>query len=305
MAQHHGERMIEANGIEICTDSYGDPSDPAILLVMGAAGSMLLWEDGFCQQLADGGRFVLRYDNRDTGKTTSVPLGEPNYTVDDMAADGVAVLDAYGIDRAHIVGASMGGMITQVIGLNHPDRVLTLTPIMSTPDPGAVLDAIEGREASYELSPPTPEVVALAVEAATQDWSDSEAVLENRTAMFKALTGPAHPYDEESRRTLFKAEIDRAVNFPSTMNHGPAIDASPRWHDRLGQLDVPTLVIHGTADPILPFDHGRDDAQHGRSRPRDARSRVASDRGRPARAHRPVATQPCWNAHRSPCGTNA
>lgn len=256
MAEHHGERMIQANGIEICVDAFGDSSDPAILLVMGAGASMLLWEDGFCEQLADGGRFVMRYDNRDTGKTTSCPLGEPNYTITDMAADGIAVLDAYGVDRAHVAGASMGGMIAQVIALDHPERVLSLTPIMSTPDPGAVLDAIEGRETTYALSPPTGEVVALAMEMATLDWSDVDAVLENRTSMFKALTGPAHPYDEESRRTLFKAEIDRAVNFSSTANHGPAIEASQRWHERLETIGVPTLVIHGTADPILPFDHG-------------------------------------------------
>lgn len=257
MAEHHGERMIEANGIEICTDAFGDRSDPAVLLVMGAGSSMLLWEDELCHRLADGGRFVLRFDNRDTGKTTSVPLGAPNYTVQDMAADGVAVLDAYGVEKAHIVGASMGGMITQVIGLDHPDRVLSLTPIMSTPDPGAVLDAIEGREVAYELSPPTPEVVALAVEAATQNWDDPDSVLENRVAMFKALTGSAHGYDEGSRRDLFRAEIERAVNFPSTMNHGPAIEQSERWHPRLGEITAPTLVIHGTDDPILPYDHGQ------------------------------------------------
>lgn len=257
MAQHHGERMIEANGIEICVDAFGDTTDPAILLVMGAGGSMLLWEEGFCQRLADGGRFVMRYDNRDTGRTTSCPLGEPNYTVSDMAADGMAVLDAYGVDKAHIVGASMGGMITQVIGLVHPERVLSLTPIMSTPDPGAVLDAIEGRETKYTLSPPTPDVIALVTEMATLDWSDLDAVLDNRTAMFEALTGPAHPYDEESRRTLFKAEIDRAVNFSSTANHGPAIEGSERWHHRLDSIKAPTLVIHGTADPILPLDHGK------------------------------------------------
>ena len=100
MATHNGERMIEGNGIEICTDSFGDPADPCILLVMGASASMLLWEVDFCQRLADGGRFVIRYDNRDTGKTTSCPPGEPNYTIDDMAADGAAVLDAYGIEQS-------------------------------------------------------------------------------------------------------------------------------------------------------------------------------------------------------------
>ena len=99
MTRHHGERMIAANGIEICSDAFGDPADPAVLLIMGAGGSMLLWEEGFCQRLADGGRFVMRFDNRDTGKTTSCPLGEPNYTLDDMAADAVAVLDAYGVEQ--------------------------------------------------------------------------------------------------------------------------------------------------------------------------------------------------------------
>ena len=256
MAVHHGEKMIEANGIEICTDSFGDASDPTILLIMGAGASMLLWEEGFCSQLADGGRFVIRYDNRDTGKTTSRPLGEPNYTIDDMALDAVAVLDAYDVDAAHIIGASMGGMITQVVGLNHPERVLSLTPIMSTPDPQAVLDAIEGREPSFALSPPTAEVVSLAIAAATLDWDDEAAVLDNRVDMFKVLTGPAHPYDEPARRALFAAEIERAVNFPSTQNHGPAIEGSDSWHQRLDSLDVPTLVIHGTADPILPYDHG-------------------------------------------------
>lgn len=256
MVDHLDERMIEANGIEICSDAFGDPSDPTILLIMGAGSSMLLWEEDLCERLAEGGRFVIRYDNRDTGKTTTCPLGEPNYTLDDMAADAAAVLDAYGIERAHIVGASMGGMIAQVVSLNHPDRVLSLTPIMSTPDPGAVLDAIEGRPTKYALSPPSPEVIAAAMAMATLDWSDNEAVLENRVEMFKALSGPAYPYDEDSRRALFRAEIERAINFSSTANHGPAIENSQRWHERLDQITVPTLVIHGTADTILPFDHG-------------------------------------------------
>ena len=218
MATHHGERMIEGNGIEICTDSFGDSTDPCILLVMGAGASMLLWEVDFCERLADGGRFVIRYDNRDTGKTTSCPPGEPNYTIDDMAADGPAVLDAYGIDKAHIIGASMGGMITQLIGLNHPDRVLTLTPIMSTPN--------------------------------------ANAVLANRIEMFSVLAGSGYPEDATPNE-VYAEEIDRAISFASTLNHGPAIAQSERWHDRLDQLDFPTLVIHGDEDPILPYDHGQ------------------------------------------------
>ncbi len=256
MATHHGERMIEGNGIEICTDSFGDPTDPCILLVMGAGASMLLWEVDFCQRLADGGRFVIRYDNRDTGKTTSCPPGEPNYTIDDMAADGPAVLDAYGIDKAHIIGASMGGMITQLIGLNHPDRVLTLTPIMSTPNANAVLDAMEGEDGGAALSPPTPEVLAAIASSAELDYSDRDAVLANRVQMFNVLAGSGYPGDGIPA-DVFAEEIDRAISFPSSLNHGPAIAQSDRWHDRLDQLDFPTLVIHGDEDPILPYDHGQ------------------------------------------------
>lgn len=256
MAAHSAERMIEANGIEICADSFGDPSDPAVLLVMGAGASMLLWEESFCSRLADGGRFVIRYDNRDTGRTTSCPPGEPNYSIDDMAADGIAVLDAYGVEQSHIVGASMGGMITQVIGLNYPERVLTLTPIMSSPSGGAAANAIYGGESGEALSPPTAAIIESVSSMAALDWSDREAVLENRVQLFKLLTGSAYPYDVESRRALFAAELDRAVSFPSTINHGPAIQASAPWRSRLGEISAPTLIIHGTEDPILPYDHG-------------------------------------------------
>ena len=256
MAEHHAERMIAANGIEICADAYGEPGDPTILLVMGAGASMLLWDEQFCEQLADGGRFVIRYDNRDTGRTTCCPPGEPNYTLDDMAADGVAVLDAYGVERAHIVGASMGGMITQVIGLNHPERVLTLTPIMSTPNPGATLGALEGESGGGALSPPSAEVLEAVASGAALDWNDREAVLANRIQMFRTLAGSKYPY-EDWRDEVFAAEVDRAVNMASSLNHGPAIAASPPWHERLDQLSVPTLVIHGTDDPILPYDHGQ------------------------------------------------
>lgn len=255
MADHHGERMIEGNGIDLCTEAFGNPADPAILLVMGASASMLLWEVEFCERLADGGRFVIRYDNRDTGKTTSCPPGEPNYTVADMAADGVAVLDAYGIERAHVIGASMGGMITQLIGLNHPDRVLTLTPIMSTPNGGAVLDGMAGVEGAA-LSPPAPRVLEAIAASAELDWNDRDAVLANRVAMFTALAGSAYPQDG-LREEIFAAEIDRAVSFASTLNHGPAIAQSSSWHERLGEITCPTLVIHGDEDPILGYDHGQ------------------------------------------------
>jgi pimeloyl-ACP methyl ester carboxylesterase len=257
MATHHAEEIIHANVIDICTDSYGDRNDPAILLIMGASASMILWTENFCQRLADAARFVIRFDNRDVGRTTCCPLGEPNYSMHDMADDAVAVLDHYGIDQAHICGASMGGMITQLVGLNHPERVLSLTPIMSSPDPGAVTDAMEGKETRYALSPPSEAVIAAAMSGGTLDWSDRLAVIDNRASMFEILSGSAHPYDAPSQRALFAQEFDRANNIASSQNHASVVGTTERWHERLESINVPTLVIHGTEDPILPFDHGQ------------------------------------------------
>jgi pimeloyl-ACP methyl ester carboxylesterase len=251
-----GEKIVKANGVEICTETFGDPKDPAILLVMGATASMLRWPTDFCERLAAGGRFVIRYDNRDTGCSVNYDPGTVPYTVEDMADDGVAVLDAYGISRAHIVGASMGGMITQQIALRHPDRVVTITPIMSTPDPSGVAAAAAGESAASPLPMPSEEFMAKAMAALTLDWDDEDAVLQNGINMIEALTGTAHPFDEAEARDLTMNEMKRATNYRSNQNHILAIANTPPWRTRLSEITAPTLVIHGTDDPILPFGHG-------------------------------------------------
>ena len=248
--------MIKSNGVDICTEAFGDSNDTPILLIMGASASMLMWPEEFCEQLAAGGRFVIRYDNRDTGRSIHYPVGEPGYTVEDMADDAAAVLDAYGIDTAHIVGASMGGMITQQVALRHRDRARTITPIMSTPDPSAVLAALTGGDESAALSPPTAEVMAVALAPEPLDYSDKQAVIDNRVKMFGILHGPAHPYDEAAMADIASRDFDRDPALASTQNHALAIQKTPSWRSRLPGLDIRTLVIHGTADPILPYDHG-------------------------------------------------
>lgn len=250
------ERMIKSNGDDICTEAFGDPSDTPILLIMGASASMLMWPDDFCERLAGAGRYVIRYDNRDTGRSIHYPLGEPEYTVEDMADDAIAVLDAYGIDTAHIVGASMGGMITQQVALRHRERVRTITPIMSTPDPGAVMGMMSGESVEGALPGPSPELMVAALAQAGVDQSDKQAVIQSRVEFFGVLHGPAHPYDADRMRDIFTRELDRDPNFQSTANHQVAIAKTPPWRSRLASLDVPTLVIHGTADPILPYEHG-------------------------------------------------
>jgi pimeloyl-ACP methyl ester carboxylesterase len=251
------EKIVKANGVDICTESFGDPSDPTILLVMGATASMLRWEEDLCGRLAAGGRHVIRYDNRDTGRSTTGEPGVVSYTVEDMADDAVGVLDAYGVDKAHIVGASMGGMITQQVALRHPDRVLTITPIMSTPDPsGVVPGGATDVDAGSALPPPSEAVMIKALAGATLDWTDEDAVIQSGVEMWEALAGSRHPFDAESARDITIKELKRASSYRSNQNHVLAIANTPAWRNRLGEITAPTLVIHGTEDPILPYPHG-------------------------------------------------
>src|ERR1041384_325761 len=125
--------MIEVNGVELCTEPFGDPGDPAILLVVGCGGSMRGWEEGFCRVLAAGGRFVIRYDHRDTGRSVTYEPGRPEYAGADLVADAAGVLDAYELAAGHIVGVSAGGAFAQLLALDAPDRVLSLTLISTSP----------------------------------------------------------------------------------------------------------------------------------------------------------------------------
>jgi pimeloyl-ACP methyl ester carboxylesterase len=127
------ERLIHVNGVGLCTDSFGDPADPPILLVMGLGGSMLWWPDEFCRSLAEPGRFVIRYDQRDTGRSTTYEPGHPGYSGGDLLADAVALLDAYALPAAHLAGVSSGGALVQLLALDHPNRVLSLLLISTSP----------------------------------------------------------------------------------------------------------------------------------------------------------------------------
>jgi pimeloyl-ACP methyl ester carboxylesterase len=250
------ERIVIANSVEICTEDFGATTDRTVVLVNGATSSMLRYDAAFCRRLAAGGRHVIRFDNRDTGRSVTYPPGEPDYTAEDMADDVAGVLDAYGVEHAHLVGMSMGGMILQEFALRHPDRADTLTIIMSTPDPTTIPAAVTGTLASDALPGPAPVVMELMKNPRAVDWSDSDAVIDNILATRRTLVGTRFPFDEEGQRSLAQAEVARARNIQSAANHGLAVGRTPPWRSRLGEVTVPTLVIHGTEDPILPFAHG-------------------------------------------------
>jgi pimeloyl-ACP methyl ester carboxylesterase len=238
------ERMIEANGVELCTEPFGDPGDPPILLVMGIGGSMLWWDERFCRMLADEGRFVVRYDHRDTGRSVTYEPGRPGYHGGDMVADAAGVLDSYGIPAAHIVGVSAGGAFAQLLALDFADRVLSLVLISTTA-------ALPG---DRRLPPPTEEFRQF-LAAAEVDWLDPGSFIEYLVDYSRVLAGGRRPFDEGEFRELARREVERARNLAAVQNHD-AIPDDGRSRGPLSSIAVPTLVIHGTADPMFPLEHG-------------------------------------------------
>lgn len=238
------ERMIDADGVELCTGSFGERSDPPVLLVMGTGASMLWWEDGFCRMLAEGGRFVIRYDHRDTGRSVTYEPGRPGYTSGDLVGDVVAVLDAYAIPAAHVVGVSAGGAFAQSVALDRADRVLSLVLISTS-------RAVAG---GSQLPPPTDEFMRF-VSTAQVDWSQAASVIEYLVEYARVLAGGRRPFDGAAVRDLVRRDVERARDFAAVRNHDSLPDGEPS-RGPLSSIAVPTLVIHGTADPMFPFAHG-------------------------------------------------
>jgi pimeloyl-ACP methyl ester carboxylesterase len=236
--------MIEANGVELCAEAFGNRADPPILLIMGMGGSMLWWEEGFWRLLAEGGRFVIRYDHRDTGRSISYEPGHPRYTGDDMVADAAGVLDAYGIPAAHVVGVSMGGALAQLLALDFFDRVLSLVLISTS-------RALPGER---RLSSPTDQFSQF-VATADVDWSDAASVVEYLVDYSRMLAGGRRPFDEKALRELATREVERARDFAAAQNH-ELLASEGRSRPPLSSIVAPTLVIHGTADPMFPLEHG-------------------------------------------------
>jgi len=239
-----GERIIRANGVDLCVQTFGDRSDPPILLIMGGGSSMDWWEEGFCERLVAGSRFVLRYDHRDTGRSVSYEPGAAPYSLRDLAEDAVGLLDALGLKSAHLVGMSLGGWIGQLVALENPDRVRSLTLISTSPTAGPGDPDLP--EMSEELQ------AFFAEEASEPDWSDRSAVIDSIVEGERHFAGSG-PFDEEAIRAIASRAFDRTTDFASGIANHATIDSGDRWRERLGEVSVPTLVLHGTEDPMYPY----------------------------------------------------
>jgi len=259
---HSDSATARANGIEIVYDMFGDSDNPPVLLIIGLGQQMIAWDEEFCAQIAARGYWVIRFDNRDTGRSTKLDkAGIPNmavvfeamikgkpvdspYSLLDMADDAVGLLDTLGIESTHVVGESMGGMIAQRMVIHHTDRVRTLTSIMSsTGEPG--------------LPPPTPAAMDI---LANRPPTDREGYVEDYVERWRVLNGQKLPYDEEAFGELGARIFDRGLNPPGFARQLTAIIADGSRKQTLKSVTVPTLIIHGDADPLVPVECGIDTA---------------------------------------------
>jgi pimeloyl-ACP methyl ester carboxylesterase len=231
-----GETMVPANGVDLCVETFGEPSDPPLLLIAGGGSSMDWWDDEFCRRLAAGGRYVIRYDHRDTGRSTAFPPGAPPYSQADLADDVLGLLDALGERQAHLVGISLGGELAQRIAVDHPSRPLSLTLISTSPGP---------RDAA-----PAP---ALGPDLLL-GWSDRKTAVDRLIAETREAGGP-FTVDEPQLRRLAERVFDRTTDMPASRANHRLLAAGPPIRERLGTITVPTLVLHGTLDPLVAMDH--------------------------------------------------
>lgn len=257
---------LRVNGLQIEYDTFGEHGHDPVLLIMGLGTQMVGWSPQFCEALAAHGHYVIRFDNRDVGLSTKfdgirapgrlryvlhrylrLPLGAP-YSLRDMASDAAGVLEALGIADAHVVGASMGGMIAQLMSVHHPHRVRTLTTIMSTSGaPGLPRARADVMQHVFVKRPVT---------------GDKDDMLEHMLMTMRLISSPAYPRSDSEWRDLLNEILDRSFYPPGFRRQLAAIIEDGSRVQRLRRIDKPTLVIHGSEDPLIPVECGVDTARH-------------------------------------------
>ena len=228
---------MPVNGIQVCVETFGEPTEPPLLLLAGEASSMDWWDDELCRRLAAGGRFVIRYDHRDTGRSTCFPIGVPGYSGVDLMNDALGVLDVLGVPAAHLVGFSLGGGLGMRIAVRHPGRVLSLTLMATSACTGGTTIGADVRTGI--------------------DWSNRKAAVAGLIAEVIAHGGPFTP-DEPQLRRLAERVFDRSTSLAAARDNHRLAGYGPPVRDRLGDIAVPTVVLHGTLDERFPAEHAEE-----------------------------------------------
>ncbi len=250
------EAYVHVGELRLWCESFGEKEDPAILLIMGAGTQGIFWPTAFCERLANQGFFVLRYDHRDVGLSSPVDYEQTPYDLMDLTKDAVGILDAFAIPKAHIVGASMGGCITALFGAYFPDRAFTLTPMITSCDLGTVVDPTE----PSSLPKPDQDCMnylneTLVIMSSMENKEKIDRLVEG----WMIYSGGKAHFDYDLYSKLVSQSLDRIPNPSHAENHFPAIKASLDTHKAsLSMIHVPTLVIHGTSDPIFSVEHGEE-----------------------------------------------
>lgn len=228
-----------ADGVRLCVDVSG--AGEPLVLVHGAGCSLVAWPDGLVDLLGRSHR-VLRYDARDQGRSTTWPVGEPGYGMRDVVDDVLALLDAEGLDRAHVLGVSGGGVVGQHLALDHPTRVATLTLVSSTPGSGDLPGMSDDLRAFFDGGADEP------------DWDDRDAVVAYLTELEEAFQRGG--FDEALQRVIAQRTVARSNDVRAATTNPFLVDPGPSSRHRLGEIAVPTLVVHGSDDPLFPLPHG-------------------------------------------------
>lgn len=258
-------RTARANGLDLVYETFGKPSDPAIMLIMGLGGQLVVWPDSFCEALAAGGYYVVRFDNRDIGLSSKLDhLGKPKlmrlgmaftlrlpvraaYTLNEMAEDTVGLMDALKIKTAHVVGISMGGMIAQLVAIRHPNRVRSLSLIMTNSGSRRV----RGPSMALQLR-----MIRRPAKLDRDGW------VEHGVKTWRMIGSPGYPETEQDLIDKVARQVDRGLHPQGSARQTAAIMASPSRVPQLKRLKTPTLILHGKADPLVPVDAAYDLARH-------------------------------------------
>jgi pimeloyl-ACP methyl ester carboxylesterase len=248
--------MIQVNGINIWTETFGDKKNPALVLFSGAGGQGIKWPTFFCETLANEGYFVIRFDNRDTGLSSSINFDAAPYTLLDMANDVIGILDHYQLQTAHIAGSSMGGAIAMLLGAHYPDRVSSLNLLITTIDFRPGCDLFQGLQNTYSLPAPSMKVIEAIKKSVSTPPRNLEEKIQQYIDGMKLHCGSFDP-DEELMRELTMLSLER-MQYPETQNHFRAMVASYDIHAAAPEkITAPTHIVHGDEDLIFPLEHGK------------------------------------------------